>query len=103
MVSLMIPVLKYVKGCYEERDEQLFSLATEGRTQRNGFKLQQLRFRLNLIKTSLLSEQEVTGTSCLVKFLHWRFFHEEAGWAFGRDGLDIVGVEQDDLQGIFTI
>nr|XP_048713273.1 uncharacterized protein LOC125639701 [Caretta caretta]XP_048713274.1 uncharacterized protein LOC125639701 [Caretta caretta] len=49
----MRTVFKYVKGCYKEEGEELFSLTSEARTRSNGLKLQQGRFRLDIRKNFL--------------------------------------------------
>lgn len=41
----LVTVLKYPKSNYWEEGDVLFSVAAEGRTRTNGFKLQQRKFR----------------------------------------------------------
>ena len=50
----MIAIFKYLKGCHlEDGAEFFFSVALEGRTRTNGFKLIQKNFRLNIRKMFL--------------------------------------------------
>ena len=49
----MIAIFKYLKGCHLEDGAELFSVAPEGRTRTNGFKLIQKKFRLNIRKKFL--------------------------------------------------
>lgn len=41
---------KYLKGCYKEEGEHLFSLPADNRVWTNGMKLKQRRFRLDIRK-----------------------------------------------------
>lgn len=43
-------VFKYVKGCYKEDGDKLFSVSTEGTTKSNGLDLQKGKLRFNIRK-----------------------------------------------------
>ena len=45
-------LFKDLKGCHTEEGQDLVSILPECRTQNNGFKLQEARFRLDIRKTS---------------------------------------------------
>ena len=49
----MIAIFKYLKGCHLEDGAELFSVAPEGWTRTNGFKLIQKNFQLNILKKFL--------------------------------------------------
>ena len=49
----MIALFKYLKGCHTEEGQDLFSILPECRTQNNGLKLQEARFRLDIRKNLL--------------------------------------------------
>ena len=44
----MSPALQYLKGAYKWEGSQLFTRVEDGRTRRNGFKLREGRFRLDI-------------------------------------------------------
>jgi len=46
----LIVYFQYLKGVYEQKGEQLFTWVDSDRTRRNGFKLRQGRFRLDISK-----------------------------------------------------
>lgn len=58
MFSLQKKMLNIPGGSHEEERKQLFSLAAESRTQNNGSKLQESRFRLD-IKTNFFTIKPV--------------------------------------------
>ena len=49
----MIALFKYLKGCHTEEGQDLFLIIAEFRTQNNGLKLQEARFRLDIRKNFL--------------------------------------------------
>ena len=49
----MMALFKYLKGCHSEEGQELLLILPEYRTHNNGFKLQEVRFRLNIRKNSL--------------------------------------------------
>ena len=49
----MIALFKYLKGCHTEEGQDLFSILPVCRTQNNGLKLQEARFRLDIRKNFL--------------------------------------------------
>ncbi|XP_065438992.1 homeobox protein Mohawk isoform X3 [Chrysemys picta bellii] len=62
--AAMITVFKYIKGCYKEQGEKLFSLTSEDRTRSNGLNLQQGRIRFDIGK-NFLSGWLSAGRNCL--------------------------------------
>ena len=48
----MIVAFQYPKGSYRKEGNRLFSRVCGDRTRKNGFKLQESRFRLNIRKKS---------------------------------------------------
>ena len=46
----MTALFKYLKGCHTEEGQDLFLILPECRTRNNGLKLQEARFRLDIMK-----------------------------------------------------
>ena len=63
----MIAIFKYLKGCHLEDGAELFSVAPEGRTRTNGFKLIQNNFCLNIRKKFLTVRAFLSGTALTVR------------------------------------
>ena len=88
-------LLKYLKGCHTEEGQDLFSILPECRTQNNGLKLQEDRFRLDIRKNFLTVRavrqwnqlpREVVGSPTLEAFnrqldSHLSYLVWESLWA----------------------
>ena len=56
----MIALFKYLKGCNTDEGQDLFLILPECRTQTNGLKLQEARFRLDIRKNFLTYKSSMT-------------------------------------------
>ena len=85
-----IALFRYLKGCQTQEAQDLFSIIPECRTQNNGLKLQEARFRLDIRKNILTCKsstimEPMTLGGCGLS--HTRGVQEAAGQSHVRDAL----------------
>jgi len=85
----LIAAFQYLKGAYKTAGERLFTRPCRGRTRRNGFKLEEGGFRLDIRKNFF----------AMSVLRHWNRLPREVADAQVHVGL--VSAQVDDLQGPF--
>ena len=86
----LIVASQYLRGAYKQKGDQIFTWADEDRTRRNGFKLKEGRFKLDVRKKFFTQGGEVLqrGGPEKLWMTHWAGIQGQVQWDPGQ--LDLI-------------